>query len=60
MDETWITPQQLADRWGLSPKSLANQRCMGTGLPFLKVGQLVRYALSDVVAYERDQIVRPL
>jgi hypothetical protein len=43
----------LAARWGgMSSKTLANWRSRGQGPPFVKFGSAVRYALTDVVAYE--------
>jgi hypothetical protein len=54
MDETLMTDAQLADRWQTSRGTLANARSRGDGCPYLKLGGLVRYALSDVVAYEQQ------
>lgn len=53
------TPNQLLDTksvsqmLGISHKSLANSRNTGTGIqiPFIKMGRLVRYRLSDVEEY---------
>jgi len=38
---------------GMKSKSLANSRHTGTGLqiPFIKLGNLVRYRLSDLQSY---------
>lgn len=47
LDETAV-----AQRQGRSVKTLRNQRVAGDGIPFLKLGRLVRYRLSDVVAWE--------
>ena len=44
---------ELDSRWSCSPKTLRNQRSLGTGCPFLRIGSLVRYRLSDVWAYEK-------
>lgn len=49
---TFLRPEALAERWGVSPKSLANDRCRGRGIPYVKIGAAVRYALADVLAYE--------
>lgn len=54
---TFLRPEALAERWGVSPKSLANDRCRGRGIPYVKIGAAVRYALADVVAYEQSQRV---
>ncbi|HEU5037743.1 MAG TPA: helix-turn-helix domain-containing protein [Nocardioides sp.] len=54
---TYLRPEALAERWGVSPKSLANARCRGGGIPYVKIGAAVRYALADVIAYEQSQRV---
>lgn len=49
---------QLAERWGTSPKTLRNQRVSGSPIPFVRIGRLVRYRLSDVLVYEAAQTRR--
>ena len=41
---------------GMKSKSLANSRHTGTGvqIPFIKLGNLVRYRLSDLQSYIED------
>jgi hypothetical protein len=46
----------VAERQGRSVKTLRNQRVTGDGIPFLKLGRLVRYRLRDVVAWEASRI----
>lgn len=50
-----LTEDQQAKRWGISPKTLANQRWRGDGPPFIKLGRLVRYdpELTDAWLAER-------
>ena len=43
-----FTTKQLADILGFAPKTLSNQRILGTGLPFIKIGNAVRYKSSDI------------
>lgn len=43
MQKKLLTEADLADRWGIAPKTLANQRWRGDGPPFIKLGRLVRY-----------------
>lgn len=51
-----ITPQQLADRWGMTTGALAQQRFRGDGPVFVRVSaRAVRYRLADVEAYEFAQ-----
>jgi hypothetical protein len=47
---------ELADRWGLSPRTLENWRWRGEGPPFVKIGRKVVYRLVDVEAYEHEQL----
>ena len=49
---SFLTDQQLACRWGISPKTLRNARVKGGPLPFVRIGRLIRYRLSDVESYE--------
>lgn len=53
----YIRPGELADRWHISYKKLANDRCAGIGLPYMKVGGAVLYALADVEAFEAQNRV---
>jgi hypothetical protein len=48
-----LTPKQLAERWNVSVRTLANWRCANVGPAYLKInGTRVVYALSDIEAYE--------
>jgi len=51
-DEIFLDDRTLATRWGCSPKTLRNQRSLGKGCRFTRLGRLVRYRLSDVLAFE--------
>jgi hypothetical protein len=51
-DDELITELRLSRRWDCSPKTLRNQRSLGEGCPYILLGRLVRYRLSDVLAYE--------
>jgi len=44
-------PQEVADLTGLSLDTLAQWRSQRRGIPYLKVGRLVRYDPGDVQAY---------
>lgn len=52
MNVVYLRPGELADRWSISQKKLANDRCAGRGLPYVKVGTAVLYALADVLEFE--------
>ena len=50
----FLDEEALARRWGISRRTLANQRSAGRSpLPYVKIGRSVRYLLSDVQAAER-------
>lgn len=53
MSKHLLTPDELAERWSVSTQGLANWRSQGIGPAFVKIGRRVRYAISEVVAYER-------
>lgn len=46
-----FTERQLAERLGISVRTLQAQRQRGNGVPFVKLGRAVRYARSDVEQY---------
>lgn len=46
-----LTETEQAKRWGIAPKTLANQRCRGDGPPFIKLGRLVRYDPAQTDAW---------
>ena len=50
---TLLSTRDLAERWGVKVGSLTNLRSAGKGVPYLRLGGVVRYQLSDVEAYER-------
>lgn len=48
-----LTPQDVADRLGVSTTTLATWRCTKRyPLAYVKVGRLVRYRIADVEAFE--------
>lgn len=50
--QQYFTAEELAERHRKSYQALSNERSAGTGVPFVKVGGRVLYAVSDVLAYE--------
>ena len=46
---------RLAKLFGCSERTLERQRLEGTGIPFVRVGRLVRYRLVDVLQYLERQ-----
>ncbi|MEO1945359.1 MAG: helix-turn-helix domain-containing protein [Candidatus Thioglobus sp.] len=53
MVEELLNTEQASKVLGMKSKSLANSRYTGTGIqiPFIKLGNLVRYKLSDLQNY---------
>ena len=46
-----LTPEQVAALTGVSKETLAQWRSQKRGIPYLKVGRVVRYDPADVQAY---------
>lgn len=46
-----LTPKQVAEILLVSEASLANDRYLNQGIPYIKVGKRVRYRRADVIAY---------
>jgi hypothetical protein len=56
MSTCHLNQLQLAQRWSLSPRTLAQWRWLGKGPPYLKVGWRVLYRLEDIERYEAEQL----
>lgn len=56
--DIFLTEQQLATRHQRSAKTYRNARVKGgvASIPFFKIGRLVRYRLSDVIAWEKSHL----
>jgi hypothetical protein len=50
-----ITERRVGRRWNCSSKTLRHQRPKRQGCPYIVLGRLVRYRLSDVLAYETER-----
>ena len=51
-----LTPQDVAERLGVSTTTLATWRCTKRyALTYIKVGRLVRYRLADLEAFEASR-----
>ncbi len=55
--EQLMTQEELADRWQISTATLERNRSFKEGVKYLKLGGLIRYRLSDVLAYEGQSTV---
>jgi hypothetical protein len=47
-----LTERAAAERLGITPKALQNWRQKGGGPRYRKFGSNIRYALSDLIAFE--------
>ena len=51
-----LDQDRLAKLLGCSARTLERQRLEGTGVPFVRVGRLVRYRLADVQNYLAERV----
>ncbi len=56
INERWLSRQEVADRFGLPVKTLAQWASKGTGPPFARMGRHVRYRLSDIIDWETARV----
>ncbi|MEC9431598.1 MAG: helix-turn-helix domain-containing protein [Pseudomonadota bacterium] len=57
--ERFLTPEELAERWRMSPRSLERWRADRRGPRWLRLEGRALYRLSDVLAYERARLRGP-
>lgn len=51
-----LNQQQVAERWGLSPKTLERWRVLGIGPCYLKLCGKIVYRLEDIEDFERQSL----
>ena len=49
-----IDANELAERWGVTKKSIDNRRQRGQGPNYFKIGGKISYDLKDVVRMEQE------
>jgi predicted DNA-binding transcriptional regulator AlpA len=54
-DQRWLSRRELAERYGLPVKTLAQWASKGTGPRYARMGRHVRYRLSDVIDWETER-----
>ncbi len=52
---THLTSEEVAERFGIPPRTLDNWAYTGRGPAYLKIGRHRRYRIEDVLAYEETQ-----
>ena len=68
MTEPYLTTEQLAERWGMKPSAIKNQRARGIGPEYVTLPRIglpagmprVRYPLAHVLAFEEANNITPL
>lgn len=55
-DRRVLNENELAQRWGVSPKTLQRWRSEGRGPRFLKLSKRVGYPLDAVFEFERSSL----
>ena len=51
-----LSPEQLADMWGITTSQLYKMRLNGSGPPFIKISRkCIVYRLADVEAWENSR-----
>jgi len=56
MKKVAINEHELAERWGVSPKTLQRWRSEGRGPRYLKLSKRVTYLMEDILAYEIESM----
>lgn len=51
-----LSETELAQRWGVSPKTLQRWRTEGRGPKYLKLSKRVTYPLEAIMEYEHDAL----
>ena len=55
-NERWLSRQELAQRYGLPAKAIAQWASKGAGPPYARTGRHVRYRLSDLIEWETERL----
>ena len=50
-DRKWINEKEVVVMTGRGLQSLRNDRSLGCGIPYSKIGKSIRYAVDDVVGW---------
>ena len=55
-DRRVLNENELAQCWGISPKTLQRWRCEGRGPKYLKLSKRVSYALEMILDFEKNAL----
>lgn len=56
--DPYLSETQVAERWGMSPKTLQRWRVTHVGPSYLKFGKSIRYRLCDVERFEEAVLTK--
>jgi hypothetical protein len=54
----FLTQEELAERWRMSPRSLERWRSDGFGPKWIRLRGRVLYRIEDILAFERERLRR--
>lgn len=57
MEDKHLSPEDLAQRYGLPVQTVYAWNKSRTGPRFMKIGRHCRYRLADVLAWERERTI---
>lgn len=55
-EPVWLSRVDLARRYGVSVKTIAEWDQHRSGVPFAKIGKHIRYRMADVLAWEQARL----
>jgi len=56
-EKIFLNQNELASRWGMSPRTLENWRSTGKGPAYVKIGGQVRYKFEEIIKLEETSQV---
>jgi len=56
-EKIFLNQNELASRWGMSPRTLENWRSTGKGPKYVKLGGQVRYKIAEIEKLEENSQV---
>ena len=57
-DNSLLSEKEMQLVYGFCAKTLQNHRCQRTGMPYIKIGRMVRYRKKDVDQYLQQHMVK--
>jgi predicted DNA-binding transcriptional regulator AlpA len=56
LDPAYLDTPELAERWGVSARTIEGWRRRRKGPAFIRIGSLVRYSTEAVETYEQERL----